>query len=264
MTSITATIGMGTTEQKAEETTKAEPVTTGNTPGVSEKREREEDDDSVKPDAKRAKELQKADDNSWFHRKEENKAKEGEEIEGKKRLPKKKIAMLLCYSGAGYNGMQINPGVKTIEGELKTAFKASGVVSELNSESLNKVSFQRCARTDKNVSAAGQVVSLKINLVETMNKYLPETIRVLGYRRTTQSFNSKNSCSGRQYDYFMPTFAFAPTLEQSTVDYRLDNETLEKVRKVLNRYVGTHNFHNYTSEKKPTDASAKRYMTSFV
>lgn len=45
-----------------------------------------------------------------------------EEIVKKPRIKKKKVAMLLSYSGNGYFGMQINHGFKTIEGDLFTAF----------------------------------------------------------------------------------------------------------------------------------------------
>jgi len=42
-------------------------------------------------------------------------------------------------------------------------FKAE-VITEDDKACLGKMSFQRCARTDKGVSAARQVVSLKISI----------------------------------------------------------------------------------------------------
>ena len=36
-----------------------------------------------------------------------------------------------------------------------------------------------------------------------------------------------------------------------------------QVNEVLSKFVGTHNFHNFTSGKKYTDPSAKRYIYSF-
>lgn len=47
------------------------------------------------------------------------------------------------------------------------------------------MSFQRAARTDKGVSALGQLVSLKMTLnqedtVGAINKHLPDQIRVIG------------------------------------------------------------------------------------
>lgn len=46
--------------------------------------------------------------------------------------------------------------------------------------------------------------------------------------------------------------------------YRIDPKRLARVQSVLNRYVGTHNFHNYTISKLPRDPSAKRVIKSFT
>ena len=86
---------------------------------------------------------------------------------------KKKCVLLLSYSGSGYNGMQRNPGVKTIEEDLTNALFKARAISEDASRNYGKMSFQRCARTDKGVSAARQVVSLKISF-----KYCFELINV--------------------------------------------------------------------------------------
>lgn len=64
-------------------------------------------------------------------------------------------------AGAGYLGMQKNPAVKTIEGDLEKALFQTGRIAAVNYGNLAKVAWQRCARTDKGVSAQGQIVSLK-------------------------------------------------------------------------------------------------------
>lgn len=59
----------------------------------------------------------------------------------------------------------------------------------------------------------------------------------------------------------LPTFTFAHKDEDVQEEaYRLNNETLERVNKLLACYKGTHNFHNFTSQKGPKDPSAKRYI----
>ncbi|KAI3489752.1 hypothetical protein L1887_46123 [Cichorium endivia] len=42
------------------------------------------------------------------------------------RLPKRKVAVKFGYCGIGYSGLQINPGVKTIEGDIFDAFCTAG------------------------------------------------------------------------------------------------------------------------------------------
>ncbi|XP_040914129.1 tRNA pseudouridine synthase A [Toxotes jaculatrix] len=195
---------------------------------------------------------------------------EGENTEDEKKYPKKKVVLLLAYSGKGYYGMQRNPGTsqfRTIEDDLVTALVKSGCIPENHADDMKKMSFQRCARTDKGVSAAGQVVSLKVRLIEDIiekiNEHLPPQIRVLGFKRVTQGFNSKNNCDARTYSYMLPTVAFSPKDYDTgnIAAFRLDSETLQKVNRLFAFYKGTHNFHNFTSQKAPNDPSARRYIT---
>ncbi|XP_061657217.1 tRNA pseudouridine synthase A [Syngnathoides biaculeatus] len=187
--------------------------------------------------------------------------------EDDKRYPKKKVILLMAYCGKGYYGMQRNPGnaqFKTIEDDLVTALIKSGCIPENHGDEMKKMSFQRCARTDKGVSAAGQVVSLKLwmieNIVEKINEHLPPQIRILGLKRVTQGFNSKNNCDARTYSYMLPTVAFSHK-DCDTAAFRLDPETLQRVNLLFARYKGTHNFHNFTSQKASKDPSARRYIT---
>ncbi|KAM6901982.1 pseudouridylate synthase 1 homolog [Lycodopsis pacificus] len=194
---------------------------------------------------------------------------EEEKAEDEKKCPKKKVVLLVAYSGKGYYGMQRNPGTsqfRTIEDELVTALIKSGCIPENHGDEMKKMSFQRCARTDKGVSAAGQVVSLKLRLiedsVEKINEHLPPQVRILGLKRVTQGFNSKNNCDARTYAYMLPTVAFSPK-DYDTGDiaaFRLEPGTLQKVNALFALYKGTHNFHNFTSQKAPSDPSARRYI----
>lgn len=62
--------------------------------------------------------------------------------------------------------------------------------------------------------------------------------------------------------YLLPTYAFCPIEEITTEKYRITDETLKLVNDTLKLYVGTHNYHNFTSGKKYIDPSAKRYILS--
>ncbi|KAK2819007.1 hypothetical protein Q5P01_024568 [Channa striata] len=195
---------------------------------------------------------------------------EKEHPEDEKKFPKKKVVLLMAYSGKGYYGMQRNTGTsqfRTIEDDLVTALIKSGCIPENHGDDMKKMSFQRCARTDKGVSAAGQVVSLKLRLIEDImekiNEHLPSQIRVLGLKRVTQGFNSKNNCDGRTYSYMLPTVAFSPKDYDigNIAAFRLEPKTLQRVNRLFALYKGTHNFHNFTSQKAPSDPSARRYIT---
>lgn len=68
----------------------------------------------------------------------------------------------LGYSGVNYNGMQRNPDVPTIEEELLRSMLKTNWITEEAYKTPQQAFFQRAARTDKGVSAARQVVSVKL------------------------------------------------------------------------------------------------------
>eukprot|EP00911_Craspedida_sp_UC1_P001262 UC1_evm1s950 len=127
--------------------------------------------------------------------------------------------------------------------------------------------FQRTARTDKGVHAVRQVVSLKLGwqqgLEARINAHLPEDIRVFWVARVTKAFNCKNACSGRRYEYMLPTYALMHKDYRVSTDFRVSSEQVEVLRTCLGKYVGTRNYHNFTSKMAYENGSANRYITSF-
>lgn len=183
------------------------------------------------------------------------------------RVKRRKCAVLVCYSGQGYLGLQRNPGMKTIEEDLFVSMLKAGVITNEAFNLPKIIEFQRAARTDKGVSAVKQVLSLKLPLevcLKTVNSHLPEQIRMVSIKRATKGFNCKGNCDARTYSYMMPTFAFSPQDEPLSEDYRIPSSVIESTNKVLETFLGTHNYHNFTSRKKPLDPSAKRYVISFT
>jgi tRNA pseudouridine38-40 synthase len=149
-----------------------------------------------------------------------------EEIASEDRRPKRKVAVLIGYSGTGYKGMQILPDQRTIEGDLFHAFVAAHAISKANANDPKKSQLVRCARTDKGVHAAGNLISLKLiiedeDIVEKINSNLPPEIRVWGIQRTTGSFNCYGACDSRMYEYLIPTYCFLPPLPSSWLGKRL-------------------------------------------
>ena len=138
-----------------------------------------------------------------------------EDIAAEERRPKRKVAVLIGYAGTGYSGMQINHDEKTIEGDLFGAFVAAGAIAKTNADDPKKSSLVRCARTDKGVHAAGNVISLKLivedaDIVSKINAALPPQIRIWGIQRTINSFSCYQACDSRWYEYLIPSYALLP------------------------------------------------------
>ncbi|KAJ6736464.1 PSEUDOURIDYLATE SYNTHASE [Salix viminalis] len=133
----------------------------------------------------------------------------------KQRYKRRKIAIFFAYCGVGYQGMQKNPGAKTIEGDLEEALFHACAVPENDRGIPKRYDWARSARTDKGVSAVGQVVSGRFyidppGLVERLHSNLSPQFRIFGYKRVTGSFNAKKFCDRRRYVYLIPVFALNP------------------------------------------------------
>ena len=183
-----------------------------------------------------------------------------------------------------------NPNVKTVEETVFKALCQAGGVSGDNSTDMNKVHFHRSSRTDKGVHAASNVLEMKLlmkpGLEEEMRKLLPEDIVFYGYKKVSKSFNAKEHCTARTYEYLLPAFALSPDPKAATwfgqinidkitkedvesenlndiYNYDPTDEQIEKANRVLKNFVGTNSFHNYTQLTKAKPNSFNRHITKF-
>uniref|UniRef100_A0A453P917 Pseudouridine synthase I TruA alpha/beta domain-containing protein n=1 Tax=Aegilops tauschii subsp. strangulata TaxID=200361 RepID=A0A453P917_AEGTS len=134
----------------------------------------------------------------------------------RRRYKRRKVAIILAYCGAGYQGMQKNPGARTIEGDLEEALYQAGAVPEADRAAPARYEWARAARTDKGVSAAAQVVSGRFyvdppGFIDRLNAKLAPQIRAFGYVRVTNSFSAKKFCDRRRYVYLLPVLALDPS-----------------------------------------------------
>merc|ERR1712226_246143 len=165
---------------------------------------------------------------------------------------KRRIAFKFLYLGWNYQGFAAQDNTSnTIEEELFAALKKSRLIEDRSS-----VNYSRCGRTDKGVSAFGQVIALDVrsnvpsgdainNLndkevscdqtndvekkketikrelpyVQILNRLLPHDIRVLAYAPVDESFDARFSCKTRMYKYYFPA---------SNLDIDLMHESAQK------------------------------------
>lgn len=113
-----------------------------------------------------------------------------------------------------------NNDEKTIEGDLFKALVAAGAISKANADDPKKSSLVRCARTDRGVHAAGNIISLKMiledpDIIAKINEHLSPQIRVWGVEQTSGSFSAYQLCDSRIYEYLIPTYCFLPPHPES-------------------------------------------------
>ncbi|KAJ3282335.1 tRNA pseudouridine synthase 1 [Borealophlyctis nickersoniae] len=139
------------------------------------------------------------------------------------------------------------------------------------------------------------------DIVQKLNELLPPQIRIWGYVRVSKGFHAKNACDSRIYEYILPTYVLqpcspvlyprtavgeaagmivteedehnlfktmdTPRMTKADLDrirsYRAPAEQLEKLQAVLKEYVGSNNFHNFTTGIKFEEKRGIRNIKSF-
>lgn len=179
---------------------------------------------------------------------------------------KKKVGLLIGYDGANYYGLQRNAGVETISDAIERALHVAGAISDENFGHLEKIKWQVAARTDRGVSAAGNIISAKLLLQKDevgsgtaltrttarINEALPDGIRLFGIKYATSGFSARGNCGERWYEYMLPMSSLQ------------GDGTLESFRGILKQFEGPHFFHNYTvgpNHVVPPVQQASRYVT---
>ena len=138
-------------------------------------------------------------------------------------------------------------------------------------EDVSKAKYSRCGRTDKGVSALGQVIALDLrtNLLEgpgvrvqegsiahtrkgdtekelpymvILNRNLPDDIRVLSWTPVDPDFSARFSCVQRTYKYFFPkgdmnleVWERKMLLNFELIDIAVSSNTIDIILSVLYR-----------------------------
>lgn len=107
--------------------------------------------------------------------------------------------MTVAYDGTGYRGFAVNPGVRTVAGDL------AGALARVLG---HKVVLTCAGRTDAGVHAWGQVVSFDTRpepdlagLQRSLNKMLAPAVVVRSVAVAAPGFDARRSATGRRYRY---------------------------------------------------------------
>lgn len=108
--------------------------------------------------------------------------------------------LLLEYDGAGFEGWQIQPGARTVQGELARA------IARVAGEAEPRVVGS--GRTDAGVHAEGQVASVEIGralvaerLRDALNGVLPSDLAVIDAAIAAPDFDARKHARSKRYRY---------------------------------------------------------------
>ena len=83
----------------------------------------------------------------------------------------------------------------------------------------------------------------------------------IGFVEIPEKVNARNTCDSRTYHYVCPTSLFAPRGHSG--EFKFDEAMLARINNLINKYTGTHYFHNFTKDLKPNSRIAKRTIMRF-
>lgn len=161
-----------------------------------------------------------------------------------------RIKLTLQYDGSGFHGWQVQPGVRTVQGDLDAA------LSRLADRSITSIA---AGRTDAGVHATGQVASVALPpkwspaaLRRSLNAILPPDIWVAEARSVPPSFHARYSATARGYIYRVGTTAAARSPFRRRwcwpLTDPLDRSLLDAGARAL---PGEHSFRGYAKAGQP-------------
>ena len=158
--------------------------------------------------------------------------------------------IILQYEGTKYQGWQRQESTKnTIQGKLET------ILAKMTDTDF--VQVDGSGRTDAGVHALGQVANFKIDTVKTpaqimeyINRYLPEDIAVVEIKEMHDRFHSRLNAKGKTYCYRIWNSAIPTVFERRYVYELADELNTDDMRKAAAILIGKHDFKAFTSNKK--------------
>ena len=154
-------------------------------------------------------------------------------------MSKPHAKLTLAYDGTPFAGWAVQPGERTVAGELGRALR---VVLRRD------VDLVVAGRTDRGVHALGQVVSYEGPLpsLRSVNALLPDEVAVLAAEEMPEGFSARHDAKSRSYLYRVLARRTPSPFERGRAlwwPHPLDLDVLEACAAVLG---GTHDFTAFT------------------
>lgn len=147
------------------------------------------------------------------------------------------------YDGTNFNGYQVQPKLRTVQGELEKA------VSYLNKQTMTQVVAS--GRTDKGVHALGQVAHFDLNIDNTLykikrglNSNLPEDIHVIDVEEVNDNFHARFSVKKKEYVYKINLGEYNPIDRNYIYQYNKELD-IESMNQAIKLFLGTHDFTSF-------------------
>lgn len=147
------------------------------------------------------------------------------------------------YDGSNFNGYQVQPNLRTVQGELEKA------VSYLNKQTYTQVVAS--GRTDKGVHALSQTAHFDLNINNTLykikrglNSNLPEDIHIIDVCEVDDNFHARFSVKKKEYIYKLNMGEYDPINRNYIYQYNKELD-IDSMNEAIKYFLGTHDFTSF-------------------
>ena len=175
------------------------------------------------------------------------------------------VRLVIGYDGTDFRGSQLQPGARTVQGELERA------IGEIGGGDA-RLAF--AGRTDRGVHAVGQVASGRIrwrqsanDLREALNSVTPPDLVVSSAELVEDDFHARYSARWREYRYRIVEAPAPPALQRRFVWWRRGGISVDLAQQAAERFVGRHDFGSFVGlgkSKQLTAEELRRTVTCSV
>lgn len=171
----------------------------------------------------------------------------------------KKLKCTISYDGSHFNGFQIQPNQRTIQGEVER------VLTKIHKGKQTRL--YASGRTDKGVHAKGQTIHFETPLTipeanwkHALNTLLPQDIYVRDVETVPASFHARFDVVGKEYRYYILNEQETDVFKRNYVyqyPYALD---IEAMQQACEYFEGEHDFTTFSSAKATAKGSKVRTL----
>ena len=170
------------------------------------------------------------------------------------------IKLTVEYDGSGFSGWQVQPGHRTIQGELQR------VLAQILRENIPVITAS--GRTDAGVHALAQVMKIEIpvfipvqNIAKAINAHLPDDIRVIAAEISNIEFHPIYSAKSKEYNYVFTTEeVISPFARELMTHFPFDLD-IELMRKGCQIFCGEHDFINYQCVGTDVESTVRKIIS---
>lgn len=160
--------------------------------------------------------------------------------------------LTISYDGTRYQGWQRQA---TTDNTIQFAIEYS--IGKLVGY---RVRVDGSGRTDSGVHAREQVASVKLSklydvqeLKESLNRYLPEDIRIMKVELVKNGFHARKSAKGKKYEYYIDCREKPDVFSRKYCYHYPEQLDIEAMRQAAGLLIGERNFVSFTDDKECRD-----------